>query len=182
MIGAEFASVYTDLGVETTLLEAMNDGVLPIGPDRDVANVLAKSLAKRGTKIHAEARVGALQHTETGVIVPFETPKGSDKIEVDQVLVSIGRRPVTEGIGAEEAGVAIDERGFIEVDTEHHADLQAGRLRHRRLRRHPGAGARRLRRSRAWRSITSWARTRCRSTTARCRGSSTPTPRSPGPG
>ena len=104
VIGAEFASVYTDLGVETTLLEAMNDGVLPIGPDRDVANVLAKSLAKRGTKIHAEARVGTLEHTETGVIVPFETPKGSEKIEVDQVLVSIGRRPVTEGIGARGGG------------------------------------------------------------------------------
>ena len=118
VIGAEFASVYTDLGVETTLLEAMNDGVLPIGPDRDVANVLAKSLAKRGTKIHAEARVGSLQHTETGVIVPFETPKGSDKIEVDQVLVSIGRRPVTEGTGVAEAGVEIDERGFIKVDTD----------------------------------------------------------------
>ena len=73
--------------------------------------MLAKSLAKRGTKIHAEARVGALQHTETGVIVPFETPKGSDKIEVDQVLVSIGRQPVTEDIGAEEAGVRIDDVG-----------------------------------------------------------------------
>jgi dihydrolipoamide dehydrogenase len=48
--------------------------------------------------------------------VPFETPRGSDKIEVDQVLVSIGRRPVTEGLGAEEAGVRIDDRGFIEVD------------------------------------------------------------------
>ncbi len=95
----------------------MNDGVLPIGPDRDIANVLAKSLAKRGTKIYAEARVGSLQHSETGLIVPFETPKGSDKIEVDQVLVSIGRRPVTEGIGADQAGVRIDERGFIEVDT-----------------------------------------------------------------
>ena len=117
VIGAEFASVYTDLGVTTTLLEAMNDGVLPIGPDRDVANVLAKSLAKRGTKIYSEARVGALQHTETGVIVPFETPKGAEKIEVDQVLVSIGRRPVTESIGAAEAGLEIDERGFIKVDT-----------------------------------------------------------------
>ncbi len=67
VIGAEFASVYTDLGVQTTLLEAMNDGVLPIGPDRDVANVLAKSLAKRGTKIHAEAGSAALEHTENGV-------------------------------------------------------------------------------------------------------------------
>ncbi len=116
VIGAEFASVYTDLGVSTTLLEALPHGVLPIGPDRDCADVLARSLRKRGLSIHAEARVGTLEHTSAGVVVPFETPKGSDKIEVDQVLVSIGRRPVTEAIGAEEAGVRIDGRGFIEVD------------------------------------------------------------------
>jgi dihydrolipoamide dehydrogenase len=79
--------------------------------------VLAKSLQKRGLTTYAEARVGTLEHTSAGVVVPFETPKGSDKIEVDQVLVSIGRRPVTEGIGATEAGVEIDERGFIKVDT-----------------------------------------------------------------
>ncbi len=117
VIGAEFASVYTDLGVQTTLLEAMPHGVLPIGPDRDVADVLARSLGKRGTRIHAEARVGVLEHTNDGVLVPFETPHGAEKIEVDQVLVSIGRRPVTETVGAEEAGIKIDERGFFEIDT-----------------------------------------------------------------
>jgi dihydrolipoamide dehydrogenase len=117
VIGSEFASVYTDLDVQTTLLEAMSHGVLPIGPDRDVADVLARSLKRRGTDIHAEARVGALERTGNGVLVPFETPKGSEKIEVDQVLVSIGRLPATRDIGAEEAGVRIDGRGFIEVDT-----------------------------------------------------------------
>jgi dihydrolipoamide dehydrogenase len=117
VIGAEFASVYTDLGVDTTLLEALPHGVLPIGPDRDCADVLAKSLKKRGTKIHSEARVGTLEHTDHGVVVPYETPKGAEKIEVDQVLVSIGRRPVSEGMGLEDAGVRVDQRGFIEVDT-----------------------------------------------------------------
>jgi dihydrolipoyl dehydrogenase len=117
VIGAEFASVYTDLGVDTTLLEAMKHGVLPLGPDRDVADVLAKSLARRGTKIHAEARVGKLEDTSNGVLVPFETPGGTQKIEVEQVLVSIGRRPVTDTIGAAEAGVKVDQRGFYEVDT-----------------------------------------------------------------
>jgi dihydrolipoamide dehydrogenase len=116
VIGAEFASVYTDLGVATTLLEALPHGVLPIGPDRDCADVLARSLKKRGTSIHAEARVGTLERTSNGVVVPYETPRGSDKIEVDQVLVSIGRRPVTEGMGFEEAGVRVDQRGFVEVD------------------------------------------------------------------
>ncbi|MDT7705529.1 MAG: dihydrolipoamide dehydrogenase [Pseudonocardiales bacterium] len=124
VIGVEFASVYTDLGVRTTLLEALPNGVLPIGPDRDCADVLARSLKKRGTTIHAEARVGTLEHTSTGVVVPYETPRGSDKLEVDQVLVSIGRRPVTEGVGLEEAGVRIDQRGFVEVDT---ATMQTSR-------------------------------------------------------
>ncbi len=117
VIGAEFASVYTDLGVSTTLLEALPHGVLPIGPDRDVADVLGRSLAKRGTSIHADARVGTLEHTNNGVVVPFETPKGSEKLEVDQVLISIGRRPLTEDIGAQEADVRVDGRGFVEVDT-----------------------------------------------------------------
>lgn len=116
VIGAEFASVYTDLGVTTTLLEALPNPILPLGPDRDVANVLARSLTRRGLKVHGEARVGTLEHTSAGVVVPFETPKGSDKIEVDQVLVSIGRRPVTEDIGAAEAGVRLTDRGFVDVD------------------------------------------------------------------
>ena len=67
VIGAEFASVYTDLGVNTTLLEALPHGVLPIGPDRDCADVLGRSLKKRGLSIHAEARVGTLEHTSAGV-------------------------------------------------------------------------------------------------------------------
>jgi len=115
VIGVEFASVFADLGVQTTLLEALQHGVLPIGPDRDVANVLERSLAKRGVTIHAEARVGAVERTNNGLLVPFETKKGAEKIEADQVLVSIGRRPVTEDIGCEEAGVNVD-RGFIQVD------------------------------------------------------------------
>jgi dihydrolipoamide dehydrogenase len=116
VIGAEFASVYTDLGVRTTLLEALPNPILPLGPDRDVANVLARSLTRRGLTVHGEARVGTLEHTSAGVVVPFETPKGSEKIEVDQVLVSIGRRPVTEDIGAAEAGVRLTDRGFVDVD------------------------------------------------------------------
>ena len=118
VIGAEFASVFTDLGVHTTLLEALPHGVLPIGPDRDVADVLAKNLARRGTSIHAEARVGSVERSDGGLLVPFETKNGSEKIEVDQVLVSIGRRPVSEGIGCDEAGVQVSDRGFIEVDTD----------------------------------------------------------------
>ena len=131
VIGAEFASVYTDFGVQTTLLEALPHGVLPIGPDRDTADVLAKALARRGTSIHAEARVGAVEATSNGVLVPFETPKGSEKIEVDQLLVAIGRRPVTEGMGLD-----VGRRGGVRPRLHlgrhrHDADHPRRRLRHR---------------------------------------------------
>ena len=126
VIGSEFASVYTDFGVQTTLLEALPHGVLPVGPDRDTANVLAKALAKRGTDIHAEARVGTVEATSNGLLVPFETPKGADKIEVDQVLVAIGRRPVGEGMGLAYAGVKVSDRGFIDVDTATMATARPG--------------------------------------------------------
>ena len=118
VIGVEFASVYTDLGVETTLLEAMDHAVLPIGPDREIAAQLEKSLRKRGTNLIAGARVGELEENEEGVIVPFEVAGKSDSIQVDQVLVAIGRRPVTEDQGFAQAGVEVDEQGFIKIDTD----------------------------------------------------------------
>jgi len=116
VIGAEFASVYTDLGVQTTLLEALPHGVLPIGPDREIADVLSRALTRRQVAIHAEARVGAIEKSGDGLLVPFEAPGRSEKIEVDQVLVSVGRRPATEDLGLDDAGIAVSDRGFIEVD------------------------------------------------------------------
>ena len=116
VVGSEFASVYTDLGVATTLLEALPDPVLPIGPDRDVANVLARALKRRGTTLHGGARVAPLGRTEGGLLVSFETGSGAEKIEVDQVLVAIGRRPATEDAGLAEAGVSLSDRGFVDVN------------------------------------------------------------------
>src|SRR5829696_1404992 len=89
VIGSEFASVFTDVGCQTTLLEALPDGVLPIGPDREIADVLARALARRGTVVHAGARVGPPERSDGGLVVGFETPQGVEKIEVDQVLVAI---------------------------------------------------------------------------------------------
>jgi dihydrolipoamide dehydrogenase len=117
VIGSEFASVFTDVGSQTTLLEAMPDGVLPIGPDREIATVLAKSLAKRGTKVHAGARVTAPERTDGGLVVGFEAGGNTEKIEVDQVLVAIGRKPVVEDVGLEAAGITVTDRGFVGVDT-----------------------------------------------------------------
>jgi dihydrolipoyl dehydrogenase len=117
VIGAEFASVFTDVGSQTTLLEALPDGVLPIGPDREIATVLARALARRGTKVHAGARVTAPERADGGLVVGFEAGGNTEKIEVDQVLVAIGRKPVVEDIGLEAAGITVTDRGFVGVDT-----------------------------------------------------------------
>ena len=118
VIGSEFASVFTDVGSQTTLLEALPDGVLPIGPDREIANVLARSLTRRGTTVHAGARVTAPERSDGGLVLGFESGGGTtEKIEVDQVLVAIGRKPVTADIGLEAAGIAVSERGFVPIDT-----------------------------------------------------------------
>ena len=117
VIGSEFASVFTDVGSQTTLLEALPDGVLPIGPDREVAAVLARSLERRGTKVHAGARVTAPERSDGGLVVGFEAGGNTEKIEVDQVLVAIGRKPVVDDIGLEAAGITVTDRGFVGVDT-----------------------------------------------------------------
>jgi dihydrolipoamide dehydrogenase len=117
VIGCEFASVFTDVGAQTTLLEALPTPILPIGPDPEISAILARALGRRGTKVHGGARVTPPQRTDGGLVVGFETASGTEKIEVDQVLVSIGRRPVTDGLGLDEAGVATTERGFVAVDT-----------------------------------------------------------------
>ena len=117
VIGAEFASVFTDVGSQTTLLEMLPDAVLPVGPDREIATVLAKSLARRGTKVHGGARVTPPERTDGGLVVGYETGGATEKIEVDQVLVAIGRRPVVDDIGLETAGITVTDRGFVGVDT-----------------------------------------------------------------
>jgi dihydrolipoamide dehydrogenase len=117
VIGSEFASVFTDVGSQTTLLEALPDGVLPIGPDREVAAVLARSLERRGTKVHAGARVTAPERSDGGLVVGFEAGGNTEKIEVDQVLVAIGRKPVVDDVGLEAAGITVTDRGFVGVDT-----------------------------------------------------------------
>jgi dihydrolipoamide dehydrogenase len=124
VIGSEFASVFTDVGAQTTLLEALPEGVLPIGPDREIAGVLARSLARRGTTVHAGARVTAPERSDGGLVIGFESAGTTEKIEVDQVLVAIGRRPVTEDIGLEAAGITVSARGFVEIDT---ATMTTGR-------------------------------------------------------
>lgn len=110
-IGCEFASLLTDVGTTVHLFE-MVDQVLP-GADPAAAKVLASALSRRGVSVHTGVTVEPAEITDTGVTVRF----GDESVEVDVVLVAVGRAPLTEGIGLEQAGVALD-RGFVSVDLE----------------------------------------------------------------
>jgi dihydrolipoamide dehydrogenase len=110
-IGSEFASLLADLGSVVHLFEVV-DQVVP-GSDPAAAKVLARALSKKGVQIHTATAVGEPQMTAGGVVVPF----GEESVEVDVVLVAVGRAPVTSGVGLEEAGVTLD-RGYVVVDRD----------------------------------------------------------------
>ncbi len=109
VIGCEFASILSDVGSEVYLFEAL-DQILP-GTEPDVVKVLARTFKKKGVKVHTNTMVGPAEITAEGVKVPF----GDEAVTVDVVLVAVGRGPVTEDIGLEEAGIETD-RGYIHVD------------------------------------------------------------------
>ncbi|HTT85784.1 MAG TPA: FAD-dependent oxidoreductase, partial [Acidimicrobiales bacterium] len=110
-IGCEFASMFSDLGSQVTVLEALPT-LLP-GCDEDVAAVVARSFRQRGIAVHTGVAVAGHSPGGTGTTVNFGD---GESIAVDAVVVSVGRRPLTAGLLADGAGVRITERGFVEVD------------------------------------------------------------------
>ena len=110
-IGCEFASMMSDLGVQVTILEALPK-ILP-GCDADVANVVVRSFQKRGIQIRAGVPVtGHEPQSDGGTIVRFGE---GEEVRVDQVVVSVGRRPYADLLGLEGTAVQVD-RGFVQVD------------------------------------------------------------------
>ncbi len=112
-IGCEFASMMSDLGTQVTLLEAL-PGILP-GCDDDIAAVVSRSFRKRGIAVHAGVQVSGHDPLpgSSGTKVSFGD---GQSVVVDAVVVSVGRRPASEGLLAEGTGVEVDSRGFVVVD------------------------------------------------------------------
>ena len=110
-IGCEFASMMSDLGVQVTILEALPK-LLP-GCDKDVVDVVAKSFKKRGIDIKLGVKVHGHEPNDTGTTVKFGE---GEQIAVDAVVVSVGRRPLSEELGLDATKVEVDERGFVKVD------------------------------------------------------------------
>ena len=111
-VGAEFADVYSAFGVKVTVIEAL-DRVLP-NEDPDVSAVVDRAFRKRGIDILTSARVEAADVAQTGVGLTV-TAGESRVLDVERVLVAVGRAPVIDDIGLEAAGVRM-ERGFIVTD------------------------------------------------------------------
>ena len=111
VVGTEFASMFCDLGSTVTLLEAM-PGILP-GVDPDVLRPVQRSLAKRGIDIRTGVKVAGHTPTKKGTTLHFD---GADDLEVDAVVVSVGRRAMSDDLVDDATGVIIDGRGFVEVD------------------------------------------------------------------
>ncbi len=114
IIGLEMATVYSALGSKITVVEMLPN--LVAGADKDIVKPLTNRIKKRYEDILMETRVTAVEATNAGMKVSFEGKQAPEKPQVyDRVLVAVGRTPNGKQIGAENAGVAVDKSGFVQV-------------------------------------------------------------------
>jgi dihydrolipoamide dehydrogenase len=121
IIGLEMATVYDALGAEVTVVEAL-DGLMT-GADRDLVRPLQRRLEKRYAAIHLKTTVTAVEAGDDGLTVTFEGDSAPEPQTYDRILLAVGRRPNGGMVGAEHAGVAVDERGFIGVDAQRRTNV-----------------------------------------------------------
>jgi dihydrolipoamide dehydrogenase len=122
IIGLEMATVYHALGSRVTVVE-LSDGLLP-GVDPDLVRPLQKRIAAQYAGIHLGTGVTTIEARDDGLLAHFEGPKAPEAARFDRVLVAVGRRPNGDRISAEQAGVRVSERGFIEVDRQMRTNVE----------------------------------------------------------
>ncbi len=120
-IGCEFASFLSDLGVHITILEALPK--ILAGCDSDVVTVVARSFRKRGIDVKTNVKVHGHRPNEKGKGTTVVYGQG-EELDVDVVVVSVGRRPYTEGLLTPGTGVSISTKGFVEVDSKMRATAE----------------------------------------------------------
>ena len=121
IIGLEMATVYQALGARVSVVELL-DGLMP-GCDRDLVRPLAKRIGKLYEAIYLSTRVTGIDVQKKGLKVHFEGAKAPASEIFDRVLVAVGRRPNGHRIGADAAGVAVDDAGFIGVDSQQRTNV-----------------------------------------------------------
>ena len=138
VIGLELGSVWSRLGAEVTVIEFL-DHVLP-GMDAEISKHMRRILKKQKIGLKLSSKVTGAKKSKTSVTLDVEPVGGGDaeQVKAEVVLVAVGRRPYTDGLGLEELGIELD-KGFIPVDA-HFQNQGPRRLRHRRCHRRRHAG------------------------------------------
>lgn len=120
-IGLELGTVYAALGSKVTVVE-MTSGLLP-GADRDLVSILSKRVNSMMENVYLNTKVIDIKETKSGLKVTFEGDKVEEKDQTfDKVLVSVGRKPVTQGFGLENTKIQLDDKGFVKVDSQRRTD------------------------------------------------------------
>jgi dihydrolipoamide dehydrogenase len=122
IIGLEMACVYHELGAKITIVELL-DQLIP-GTDKDLVSPLTKRITKQYENIYLKTKVTGVQAGPEGLTVSFDGPKAPATDTFDQILVAVGRSPNGKLIGAEQAGVAVDDRGFIGVSKQMRTNVE----------------------------------------------------------
>jgi dihydrolipoamide dehydrogenase len=123
IIGLELGSVWRRLGADVEVIEYL-DRILP-GIDLETAKQFQRLMEKQGAKFHLSRKVTKAELTKSGVTLTVEPAAGGKAMAMsgDVALVSIGRKPMTEGLGLNEAGIKLDERGRVEVDAHFRTNI-----------------------------------------------------------
>ena len=123
-IGLEMGSVWSRLGSEVTVIEYL-DFITP-GMDREISDEFKKILTKQGIKFKMGSKVNSIKNNGTKVLINYTDIKNSkdENLEVDKVLVSVGRKPYTEGLNLTKVGVKKDNKGRIEVNSKLQTTVQ----------------------------------------------------------
>lgn len=125
VIGLEFATVYTRMGAKVLVIEALPQ--ILTGTDLEISKTLGRILKKQGVEIMLGTKVGEIKKDGKTIKATFngEGTSGKDETrEFDCVLVAVGRRPVTDGLNLQNAGLSTNERGFIDVDAQRRTKVQ----------------------------------------------------------
>src|SRR5204862_1009145 len=113
-IGLELGSVWSRLGSDVTILEFLPR--IAVGFDLELSNLLQRSLTAQGITFHLEAKVSAIEVKDLRAVATATKGNEELKFDADKVLVCVGRKPFSEGLGAEKVGIELDEKKRIKVD------------------------------------------------------------------
>jgi dihydrolipoamide dehydrogenase len=121
IIGLEMATVYEALGTQVTVVELMKNLIPEADPD--LVRPLKRRIGERYAAIHLGAKVTAVEAEKKGLTAHFEGEGAPESATFDRILVAVGRQPNGGRIGADAAGVTVDERGFIAVDRQQRTNV-----------------------------------------------------------